>query len=310
MSVAFVFPGQGSQSVGMYSSVLSKKEFVYYFEIIEKILGEDFIDIVQNGSQEDIKDTKISQPAIFSLSCMLADYLMNNNIVPDCVAGHSLGEYAAFYSAGVFDFETGLRLIKRRAEVMSEVGEKQNGGMWAIIGGDLKEIENSLSDFREKPKLLWIANYNSPGQIVLSGNKEAFEIWYDNMREKVKKIVPLAVSGPFHSPLMEEAEGLFRGYLEEFTLGDPKIKVISSTTGNIVKNKEEVKSILLKQFTNSVRWVDTVSVMIDKENISCFIEIGPGKVLQGLIKRIDPDVKVLGFEKPEDLDIVKGEIIC
>lgn len=310
MSIAFVFPGQGSQSVGMYSAVLNKKEFVYYFDIIERVLGKNFIEKIQNGSQEELKDTKISQPAIFSLSCMLSDYLMNNGIIPNCVAGHSLGEYSAFYSAKVFDFETGLKLIKKRAEVMSEVGEKQDGGMWAIIGGDLKEIESSLFEFQEGAKSLWIANYNSPGQIVLSGNKEVFDIWYSKMHEKVKKIVPLAVSGPFHSPLMKEAETLFSDYLKEIELNDPKLKIVSSTTGEIIKDKEEAKNILLKQFTNSVKWVSTISFMIKNIGVNCFIEVGPGKVLQGLIKRIDSEVNVLGFEKPEDLSIIKGEVGC
>ncbi len=308
MGIAFVFPGQGSQYIGMYSGFLSKKEFEKYFDVIKEILGKNFVERVEDGPEEVLKDTRVSQPAIFSVSCMLADYLKDNGIIPKCVAGHSLGEYSAFYSAGVFDFEGGLKLVKKRAEIMNEIAQKHDGGMWAVIGGNLEEIEESLKGFQGEELFLWAANYNSPGQIVLSGNRDAFNIWYSKMKEKVKRVISLSVSGPFHSPLMKEAEEIFKETLEGFKFDNPKLRVVSSTTASVVNGEEEVKNILLKQFTNSVRWIDTVNYMIYNMGVNCFIEVGPGKVLQGLIKKINPDVKTLGLEKPEDLDNIKGEI--
>lgn len=305
MSV-FVFPGQGSQYVGMFSEFLDKEEFKGYFEKVKEIIGEDFIKKVQEGPEDVLRDTRISQPAIFIVSAILSDYLMENDVIPKYLAGHSLGEYSAFYAGRVFNFETGLKLIKKRAEVMSSVAEGVDGGMWAVIG-DLNEIEESLTELQKEEIPLWAANYNAPSQLVLSGKKEAFEIWYSKMKDKVKKVVPLSVSGPFHSPLMREAEEVFKGYLENVEFSDPKTDIVSSTTGEVVKSKEEAKEILVKQFTSSVRWIDTVNKLTDLgERI--FIEVGPGKILQGLIKKIDPNVKVLGVEKIEDLEKIRGEL--
>jgi len=305
MSV-FVFPGQGSQYVGMFSEFLDKEEFKDYFERVKEVVGEDFIKKVQEGPEDVLRDTRISQPGIFIVSVILSDYLMENGVIPKYLVGHSLGEYSAFYAGKVFNFETGLKLIKKRAEVMNSVAERVDGGMWAVIG-DLSEIEESLMELQKEEIPLWAANYNAPSQLVLSGKKEAFEIWYSKMKNKVKKVVPLSVSGPFHSPLMREAEEIFKSYLENIEFSDPKTYIVSSTTGDVVKSKEEAKEILVKQFTSSVRWIDAINKLTDLgERI--FIEVGPGKVLQGLIKKIDFNVKVLGVEKVEDLEKIRGEL--
>lgn len=306
MSV-FVFPGQGSQYVGMFSDFLNRKEFAVYFDIVRELLGDEFIRKVQNGPEDVLKDTKISQPAIFIVSAILSDYVMENGIIPNYLAGHSLGEYSAFYAGKVFDFRTGLNLIKRRAEVMSDVAEKIAGGMWAVIGGELAEIEESLKELQKDGKSLWAANYNAPSQIVLSGEKEAFEEWYSKMKDRIKRVVPLSVSGPFHSPLMKEAEEIFSSYLQKIDFNDPKVPIVSSTSGDIVKDKEGAKAILVKQFTSSVKWVDTINKLISLGE-KVFIEIGPGKVLQGLIKKIDPNVKVFGIEKVTDFENIRGEL--
>jgi len=306
MSV-FVFPGQGSQYVGMFSDFLNRQEFAVYFDIVRELLGDEFIRKVQDGPEDVLKDTKISQPAIFIVSAILSDYVMGNGIIPNYLAGHSLGEYSAFYAGKVFDFGTGLNLIKRRAEVMSDVAEKIAGGMWAVIGGELAEIEESLKELQKDGKSLWAANYNAPSQLVLSGEKEAFEEWYSKMKDRIKRVVPLSVSGPFHSPLMKEAEEIFSSYLQKIDFNDPKVLIVSSTSGDIVKDKEEVKAILVKQFTSSVKWVDTINKLISLGE-KVFIEIGPGKVLQGLIKKIDPNVKVFGIEKVTDFENIRGEL--
>ncbi len=307
MRPAFVFPGQGSQSVGMYSNFLGKKEFERYFRSIEKVLGKDFIEKIQGGPEEVVKDTKVSQPAIFSISAMLSDFLTNEGIIPEYVAGHSLGEYSAFYSAKVFNFEEGLKLVGKRSEIMGEVARKVNGGMWAVLGGKLEEIEKSLMEIQKMGGNLWASNFNSPDQVVLSGEISAFEKWHEGMKEKVKRVVPLSVSGPFHSPLMKEAEDPFKNFLENFSFKDPKIKVLSSTTLEFIEKDNQVKEILLMQLTNPVRWVETVNTL-SKIGVDCFVEVGSGKVLQGLIKKINPEVKILSFEKPEDLSNIKGAL--
>jgi len=307
MKVCFVFPGQGSHYVGMFSPFLEKSEYRYYFQVIERILGKEFIDKIQNGPEEVLKDTRISQPAIFSVSAMLSDFLKKEGILAEYAVGHSLGEYSAFYYAEVYNFEDGLNLIKKRSEVMSEVAEKVKGGMWAILSGDLGEIENSVKESQKEGLNIFIANYNSPGQIVLSGENEAYDFWYQKMKDKIKRVVPLPVSGPFHSPLMKEAEEIFKEYLINFNFNKPKYKVFSSTTCDFVENN--IKDILIKQFTGSVRWIETINSIYNL-GIDYFIEVGPGKVLQGLIKKIIPEVKVLGIEKPEDLETLKGELGC
>lgn len=297
---AFIFPGQGSQSLGMFSPFLSS-EFDSFINEIKK-LDLDLLNVYEKGPEELIKETRYSQPGIFSISSMLDYLLKKNDIIPDYVSGHSLGEYSAFYSAGIFDFSQGLALVYERGKLMHEVSKEVSGGMWAVIGGDKKEIEESIKDIEN----LWIANYNSLEQIILSGKVESFNIWQEKMKDGVKRIIPLAVSGPFHSPLMKKAQDKFQEFLKDFNFNDPKIPIISSTTKEEVKTGKEAKEILILQFTSSVFWVDTL-FKLSSLGVSEFIEVGPGKVLQGLIRKTLNSAKILGVEAPKDLEKIKGE---
>ncbi|PMQ00903.1 MAG: [acyl-carrier-protein] S-malonyltransferase [Dictyoglomus sp. NZ13-RE01] len=297
---AFIFPGQGSQSFGMFSPFLNQ-DFEYFLEEIRKI-DENIIKVYQDGTEELMRKTIYSQPAIFSISCMLDYYLKNNNFYPDFVTGHSLGEYSAFCSAGIFDFSVGLRLVYERGRIMQEISEEVSGGMWAVIGGDIDKIRESLKDFEN----LFIANYNSHEQIIISGSIESFQRWQEIFRSEVKRIIPLSVSGPFHSPLMGKAQDKFWEIIKEINFRDPEIPVISSTTVSEVEKAEDAKEILLKQFTSSVFWTDTIS-KLNSLGVDEYIEVGPGKVLQGLVKKILKDIKIKGIEKPEDFLALKGE---
>ncbi|MCS7202416.1 MAG: ACP S-malonyltransferase [Dictyoglomus sp.] len=297
---AFVFPGQGSQFLGMFSPFLDFQEFFSFISEIRK-LDLNLIDAYENGPEDVIKETRYSQPAIFSISSMLDYFLKNRNFKPDYVAGHSLGEYSAFYSAGIFDFTKGLLLVYERGKIMQEISKEVSGGMWAVIGGDREEILESLKHFEN----LWVANYNSLDQMVLTGDTNDFNKWQEKMKDKVKKIVALAVSGPFHSPLMKKAQDRFYEFLKDISFCDPQIPVISSTTKEEVKKGKEAKEILLLQFTSSVFWTD-VLFKLNNLGVCEFIEVGPGKVLQGLIKKTLPLVKILGIEKPQDFEKIQG----
>ncbi|MCX7845848.1 MAG: ACP S-malonyltransferase [Dictyoglomaceae bacterium] len=296
---AFIFPGQGSQFLRMFSPFLAFSEFSSFISEIQK-LDLSLIDIYEKGPEELIRETNYSQPAIFSISSMLDSFLKMNNYKPDYVAGHSLGEYSAFYSAGIFDFSQGLLLVYERGKIMREISKEVSGGMWAIIGGNKEEIEESLKNFEN----LWVANYNSLEQIVLSGDRDDFNKWQEIMKDKVKKIIPLLVSGPFHCPLMKKAQDRFYNFLKDISFNNPEIPVISSTTKEEVKNGKEAKEVLILQFTSSVFWTDTLYKLRDL-GIYEFIEVGPGKVLQGLIKKTLPSVKILGIEKPQDFERIK-----
>ncbi len=296
---AFVFPGQGSQFLGMFSPFLSSCEFSFFISEVQK-LDSNIINIYEKGPEELIKETQYSQPAIFSISCMLDYFLKKQNIKPDYTAGHSLGEYSAFYSAGIFDFSQGLSLVYERGKIMQEISKEVLGGMWAVLGGDRSEIIESLKNVKD----LWIANYNSTEQIVLSGKREAFNEWQERMKEKVKRIIPLSVSGPFHCPLMKRAQDKFYEFIKDFIFNDPKIPVVSSTTREEVKTGKEAKEVLILQFTSSVFWTD-VLFKLRNLGVSEFIEVGPGKVLQGLIKKTLPLAKALGIENLQDLKKIK-----
>lgn len=301
MMRAFVFPGQGSQFLGMFSPFLNSSEFSFFISEIRN-LDSNLINIYEKGSEELIRETRYSQPAIFSISSMLDYFLKKNNFKPDYTAGHSLGEYSAFYSAGIFDFSQGLMLVRERGRIMQETSKEVDGGMWAIIGGNKDEIIKSLKNFED----LWVANYNSLEQVVLSGNRDTFNKWQEIMKDKVKRIVPLSVNGSFHCPLMKNAQDRFYKFLKDVSFKDPQIPVISSTTKEEVKSGREAKEILILQFTSSVYWTDTLLKLKDI-GISEFIEVGPGKILQGLIKKTLPSTRVLGIEKPQDFEKLKEE---
>lgn len=276
---AWVFPGQGSQAIGMGTDLLDLPDAKAKFEQAEQILGWSVPEICQ--SQEDkVSRTFYTQPCLYVVESILADMMRSSGHQPDLVAGHSLGEYVALYVAGVFDFEAGLNLVKRRAELMDNAFE---GMMAALIGFDRAKLEQLI---QETPDVV-IANDNSSAQVVISGTVEATEALLSQV--KAKRIVRLNVSGAFHSPLMAQAAAQFQQILESVPFNSAQVPVLSNVEPIPAVDADVLKDRLIRQMTGSVRWRE-ISLQLPLEGISRVVEIGPGKVLTGLIKRTCPDV--------------------
>lgn len=292
---AFIFPGQGSQSVGMAKEHFdSSNEIKKLFLKANDQLGYSLSDIMFEGPAEKLMQTKFTQPAIFLHSVALFRQLDEK---PDAVAGHSLGEFSALVAAGVIDFETALDLVDLRGNLMQEAGEINPGGMAAIIGMDDDAVdaicEQATSEI-QKPVVS--ANYNCPGQLVISGDVDAVEKAVELAKEqecRLAKILP--VSGAFHSPLMKPAlEGLQKR-LEEISFKSPKCPFYSNATAEPTQDSDKVKENLIAQLTSPVKWTQTLQNM-EKNGITDFLEIGPGKVLQGLVKRTISNANISGLQ--------------
>lgn len=276
---AWVFPGQGSQAIGMGLDLIDLPSAQTKFEQAQEILGWDVIEICQ--SQEDkLSRTLYTQPCLYVVESILADVMSDRGNTPDLVAGHSLGEYVALYAAKVFDFEAGLNLVKRRAELMDAASD---GMMAALIGFDREQLEQQIN---QTPDVV-LANDNSPAQVVISGTPEAVKDVIAKI--KVKRAVPLNVSGAFHSPLMAQAASEFQNVLESISFSDAQVPVLSNVEPVPTVEADVLKNRLQRQMTGSVRWRE-ISLQLPVEGIERVVEIGPGKVLTGLIKRMCPDL--------------------
>ncbi|MBD2740864.1 ACP S-malonyltransferase [Coleofasciculus sp. FACHB-1120] len=276
---AWVFPGQGSQAIGMGVDLLDLPEAKAKFEQAEQILGWSVPEICQ--SQEDkLSRTLYTQPSLYVVESILADRMQAGRHQPNLVAGHSLGEYVALYVAGVFDFEAGLRLVKRRAEFMDSASD---GMMAALIGFDREQLEQQI---QQTPDVV-LANDNSSAQVVVSGTPKAVEAVLSQV--KVKRVVRLNVSGAFHSPLMAEAAAEFQAVLESVPFNSAQVPVLSNVEPVPCVDADILKERLIRQMTGSVRWRE-ISLELPVQGISQVVEIGPGKVLTGLIKRTCPDL--------------------
>ncbi|HEY9635659.1 MAG TPA: ACP S-malonyltransferase [Coleofasciculaceae cyanobacterium] len=287
---AWVFPGQGSQAIGMGVDLLDLPVAKVKFEQAKEILGWDVLEICQ--SQDDkVSRTLYTQPCLYVVESILADILIERGNSPNLVAGHSLGEYVALYVARVFDFEAGLRLVKRRAELMDSA---YGGMMTALIGFDREQLEQHI---QQTPDVV-LANDNSPAQVVISGTPEAVENVLSQI--KVKRAVPLKVSGAFHSPLMAEAATEFQDVLESVPFTNAQIPVLSNVEPVPAVEPDVLKNRLQRQMTGSVRWRE-ISLQLPQEGIEQVVEIGPGKVLTGLIKRMCPDLVLQNVSSLADL---------
>lgn len=275
---AWVFPGQGSQAVGMGVDLLELPAAKAKFDRAEQILGWSVPEICQK--EEELSRTLYTQPCLYVVESILADLMREKGQQPDLVAGHSLGEYVALYAAGVFDFEAGLTLVKRRAELMDNAA---GGMMAALIGFDRSQLEAKI---QEIPDVV-LANDNSAAQVVISGTPAAVEALLSQV--KAKRAVKLNVSGAFHSPLMATPAAEFEKVLESVNFADAKVPVLSNVDPTPAVTGTQLKQRLSQQMTGSVRWQE-ISLALPPEGIDRVVEIGPGKVLTGLIKRTCPDV--------------------
>lgn len=299
---AFLFPGQGSQYIGMlkdfYENSSEAKEII---QSAEDAMSFGLTKVMFEGPEDALKQTDVTQPSIFLHSVVVNSFL--KNIRPDVVAGHSLGEYSALVAAESLDINSGIKLVRFRGEFMLQAGIEKPGTMAAVIGLDQKVLEEICKKASEKG-IVQCANFNSPGQVVISGSVEGVQEGMEQAKEAGAKIVKqLVVSGAFHSPLMQSASDKLKEKLSETEFNDAKIQVYANVTAKPVTKKEEIKDLLLKQLNAPVRWAETIENMI-ADGIEEFVEIGPGKVLQGLVKRINRDVKFSGIDKFEDLDRV------
>lgn len=303
---ALVFPGQGAQKPGMGKDLYENSEAAKkVFETANKVLGYDIADLCFNGSEKDLMKTINSQPCILTVSLAALEALREQvDIEVACTAGHSLGEYAALYAAGAVDLETVLKLIQRRAELMNEAAENTNGSMAAVIGLDNETVINLTKEIDN----VYVANFNSPGQVVITGEKEEINNNLDKFKEAgAKRVLPLAVSGAFHSPLMNSASEKFEQFVNDFEFNDTQIPVYKNVDAEPATNCDEFRNELPKQICSSVRWTQTIN-NIEKEGITNFIEIGPGKVLAGLNKKINAELTTLNIFDYESLMSVVSEI--
>lgn len=298
--IAFVFPGQGTQFVGMgkdiyENSEIAKKEFDEIFGS----LSFDLKDAMFNGPEETLKKTKYTQPAIVAMSLVLEKLVRAKGITPDFVAGHSVGEYAAMGSAGFLTLSEAVKLTSFRGEVMNEIAEQVNGGMAAIIGMESSDIIEAL---KEIDGVVEAVNFNEPKQTVIAGDKQAIEKACEVLKAKgARRAKPLAVSGPFHSSLMKPAGEKLREEAEKYNFKDAEVTLVANTTADFLTKPEEIKAEIYAQSFGPVKWVDTIKKL--KENgVDTIYEIGPGKVLAGLIKKIDKEIKVVNINSVEDVN--------
>ena len=285
MSLAFLCPGQGSQKVGMGQDLIENSELARsYFKKANEILGVDIQNIMFNGPEETLKQTQYTQPALYIVSVIIGKLLIEKGIQPSCAAGHSLGEYSAYALAGAFDFESGLELVKVRANNMQKAGADQPGTMAAIIGLD-DETVNKVTTATHGTVVA--ANFNSPGQIVISGEIEAVNSAMESARENGARMAMLLnVSGAFHSPLMMSAREHLAEMIDSIEIRDSMIPVYCNVSALPVLKVDEIKSAMINQLERPVLWSQTITNMADG-GVDQYIEVGTGRVLQGLCKRID-----------------------
>ena len=292
---AFVFPGQGAQFVGMgkdlyETNALAKK----YFDRADEILAFKITEIMFNGTDEQLKETKVTQPAVF-LHSVIQALCLGGSFNPAMVAGHSLGEFSALVASGALDFEDGLRLVASRANAMQKACEINSGTMAAIIGLPDEKVEEICASVSSEGDIVVAANYNCPGQLVISGNVNAVNVACEKLKEAgAKRALPLKVSGAFHSPLMQPAKDELQAAIEKTTFKTPKCPVYQNVDAKPHTDAEEIKLNLIAQLTSPVRWTASVQTMIHV-GADDFTECGPGKALQGMIGRIDKNVNAHGI---------------
>lgn len=286
---AYLFPGQGSQFPGMGKDLFDRFEIAKeMFQASDEILGFDLSTILVEGSKEDLQQTRVTQPAIFLHSVITAK-VMGVDFQPDAVAGHSLGEFSALTAAGAIDFESGLKLVSKRAEAMQKACNLSEGTMAAVLGLEDNIVEEIC---QQTAGVVVAANYNCPGQLVISGSLDAITSACEDLKAAgARRALVLPVGGAFHSPLMEPARTELANAIDSTNFSAPLCPIYQNTTASAVSDPEEIQKNLIAQLTAPVRWTQSVNAMIEA-GITNYIEVGPGKVLQGLIRKISTEVLV------------------
>ena len=296
MKHAFIFPGQGSQFPGMGKDHYENSAFAKrFFDQANEILGFRISEVMFNGTEEDLKRTDVTQPAVFLHSVIAFKSIDPSGAKPDMVAGHSLGELSALVANGTLSFEAGLNLVAIRAKAMQRACEMNPSTMAAVLGLDDNKVESVCKEVQlESGEIVVPANYNCPGQLVISGSKKGINIACERMKAAgAKRALVLPVGGAFHSPLMEPAKEELQAAIEATNFHTPACAIYQNVVAKAVIDKTEIKQNLIEQLTSPVRWTQSVRAMID-DGASSFTEVGPGKVLQGLVLKIDKTMSVAG----------------
>jgi len=301
MNTAWIFPGQASQKIGMGKDLYENTKIGRkYYKIANDLLETDIKSISFNGPEQLLRKTKYTQPAIFIVSTIIGQIMIENGYSADGIAGHSLGEYSALAVAGAFDFVSGLELVKLRSKSMHNAGKINPGTMAAIIGMSAEEGEN-LCNRNRSDNLVVVANYNTESQIVISGHIEAVESLIKTAKDKgARMAVLLNVGGAFHSPLMTPAVEELADKLDSIEISDISIPLYSNVDAKPITKGKDIKDSLIRQLENPVLWYNSIQKMIE-DGYTSFIEIGPGKVLQGLNRKINSTVPTKGIQSYEDI---------
>lgn len=301
--IAFVFPGQGSQAVGMGQDLYDRlPEARARFEQADGSLGFPLTRLIFEGPESDLKQTANTQPALLTTSFALYEAFSTRGIKPDYMAGHSLGEYSALAAAGVLSFEDAVKIVRARGQFMEQAVPGGQGAMAAVLGAEREGLAALCSEISGGDVVAELANINCPGQIVVSGTKEGIEQVAARVKEiGAKRAIPLEVSGPFHSSLMKPASGLLEAKLSEVEFRDGSVPVVANVTARPVQTASEIPSLLVRQVYSPVLWEDSVFWLIG-QGVDTFVEIGPGSVLAGLIKKIDKSVRIFNVSGLESLE--------
>ncbi|MDR0269149.1 ACP S-malonyltransferase [Paenibacillus sp.] len=297
---AFVFPGQGAQSVGMgkdfYEAVPASRDII---NNADRALGFSLSLLMFEGPDSELRKTYNTQPALLTASVAVHAALREKGITPDYVAGHSLGEYSALVAAGVLSFEDAVTIVRSRGEYMEAAVPGGQGAMAAVLGADRAALGELCRNITEGGQLVEMANINCPGQIVISGSKEGVAAVGERVKEAGgKRAIPLEVSGPFHSSLMKEAALRLGDKLEAVSFCEPGVPFVANVTARPAENAEQIRTLLVEQVYSPVLWEDTITYLIG-EGVDTFVEIGPGNVLTGLIKKMDKTVKLINVNSFE-----------
>jgi [acyl-carrier-protein] S-malonyltransferase len=304
--IAFVFPGQGSQKVGMGAELREKRPEVYdrYFALADERSGLEIRRIVEEGPAEDLTATDVAQPALFAISLAVAELATEGGLTPDYVAGHSLGEYTAATASGALGLEDGMRLVARRGRLMADIQSQSPGSMAALIGLETDVVEKLCADVADVGDVA-PANLNTPAQIVVSGDSAAIDKLVELAPEAgAKRAVKLQVGAAFHSRMMEPVQRELANAMESIEWSDPRVPMASNASGKLVTSAGDLRQALIDQIASPVLWVDCVRTLVGA-GCRTFLELGPGRVLGGLVRQIDPEVEIAAADSAEKLAAFK-----